>query len=150
MRFISSALIGSLFLHAAIGANAGDDVRAWHDSRNYESAMAGLAQKAIRAQLPSEKMIAQCVPAFKRTIGPFTEYSYSWIPGYHGLTIVCKDEILLSATEWSCTYVRVRFDEMTPPDKLHYQKLRQKYADLGSERMIGRWGWERPRMRDSQ
>ena len=115
---------------------------------NYQSAMRGLTLKEIRGNLPSEKMFDLCIPTSKRTLGRFTEYEFDCQPGYMGLTIIAKDGRLKRAVEWSCTYARTHFDELTADDEKHYQKLRKDNVDLPFERCIGRWGWARPRMRE--
>jgi hypothetical protein len=115
---------------------------------SYQKAIRGLATKEIRPHLVSEKMFDLCIPTWKRSLGRFTEYEFDCIPGYHGLGIIAKNGLLKRATEWSCTYTRTHFNEMTPDDEKDYQQLRKDNADVPFDRCIGRLGWQRPRMRE--
>jgi hypothetical protein len=144
MKFFSS-LISIVFLFP--GPSLCGEWREVHMT-NYQKAIRGLFLKEIRGNLPWEKMFDLCIPTSKRTLGRFTEYEFVCLPGYHGLTIIAKDGRLKRAVEWSCTYVRRHFDELTADDVKDYEKLRQDNVNLPFERCIGRWGWARPRMRD--
>lgn len=118
------------------------------DCTEYEKAIRGLRRKEIHSNLRFEKMFALCVPTWRWTVGPFTGYEFDCIPGYHGLTIVAKNGLLVRATEWSCTYVRVHFDEMTADDERYYRKLCKDNKHVPPERCIGRLGWRRLPMRE--
>jgi hypothetical protein len=111
---------------------------------DYQKVMRGLAKKDIRADLPSEKMLDLSIPTTQRTVGRFTEYEFVLFPGYHGLSIIAKSGLLKRATEWSCTYTRTHFNELTVEDERQYQKLCNNNSDVPPERFIGRLGWERP------
>jgi uncharacterized protein (TIGR03067 family) len=115
---------------------------------DYQKAIRGLRANKIYAGLSSDKLLDLCIPTAKRTLGRFTEYEFQLLPGYHGLSIIAKNGVLQRAVEWSCTYSRTYFDELTADDEKLYQKLRRENEDVPFERFIGRWGWERPRMRD--
>jgi len=145
MKLISSSLICFTFMFSNYSV-FGDEKEI--ELTNYQKAMRGLSRKEIRADLPAEKMLDLCIPTSKRTLGRFTEYDYEMLPGYHGLTIIAKNGLLKRATVWSCTYTQTYFNELTPDDEKQYQKLRIDNVDVPSERFIGRWGWDRPRMRD--
>jgi hypothetical protein len=112
-----------------------------------QKVMRGLAEKEIRADLPSEKMLRLCIPTSQRTVGRFTEYEFQLLPGFHGLSIIVKGGLLKHATEWSCTYTRTYFDQLTSDDWKQYRKECKANLDVPPERIIGRWGWERPPMR---
>ena len=113
----------------------------------YQTAMRGLVTKQIRGNHSIEKMFDLCVPDSRRQLDRFTEYEFELLPGYHGLTILAKDDRLMRATEWSCTYARTYFDELSAEDEKHYQKVREDNVEVPHERSVGRWGWERPPMR---
>src|SRR5438309_139102 len=104
---------------------------------NNEKVRIGLANKEIRADLHSDKMLDMCVPAFKREIGRFTEYNFEIMPGYWGITIIAKDGRLKRAFEWSCPMCRTYFDEMNPDDEKQHRSLRAKHENVPQERMIG-------------
>jgi hypothetical protein len=115
---------------------------------NYQRAIRGVDAKEIRADLTSEQLLDRCLPTSRRTLGRFTEYVFELLPGYHGITVLAKDGRLKRATEYSCTYTRTYFDALTPGDTKEYDKLWKENQDIPFERLIGRWGWERPRERD--
>jgi hypothetical protein len=145
MRRVFSSLICLVFLFPGHPAH-GDEKET--ELTEYQKIMRGLSKKEIHANLSSEKMLDLCIPTSKRILGRFTEYEFEMLPGYHGLAIIAKDGALKCATEWSCTYTATYFDELTFDEKKLYQKLRKDNMDVPFERFIGRWGWERPRMRD--
>ena len=118
------------------------------DLTNYQKALRGLARKDIRAGLSSEKMLDMCIPTSKRGLGQFTEYEFDLLPGYHGLTIIAKNGLLKRAIEWSCTNNQTYFNELTADDSKQYHKLCIDNVDTPRDKYIGRWGWERPPMRD--
>jgi hypothetical protein len=120
----------------------GDDKES--ELTDYQKASRGLAKKQIHADLPSEKFLDLCIPTSQRNIGRFTEYEFELLPGYQGLTIIAKGGLLKRATEWSCTYTRKYFDELTSDEERQYQKVCRDNSDVPPERFIGRWGWERP------
>lgn len=115
---------------------------------DYQKVYRGLSNNEIHAGLPTLKLFAMCIPNWTRTVGRFGEYTYELSPGYEGLEIITKDGRLKRATEWSCTYTRVFFDEMTAEDKKEYGKSCRENADVPDERVTAHWGWERPRMHD--
>ena len=145
MRAACSLLLGLAFLFPNRSANGGENEA---ELTSYQKAIRGLHNEQIRAGLPSEKLLDLCIPTSKRTLGRFTEYEFEWNPGYEGLTIISKNGVLKRATEWSCTYTSTHFDKLTADDEKAYQKLRKDNEDVPHERYIGRWGWERPRIRD--
>ena len=142
MKGIFSSMFTLVFLFPNPSIDGGEKER---DLTSAQKLLLGLGTKEIRGDLPSEKMLDLCIPASKRTLGRFTEYEFEIQPHYWGLTIIAKDGLLKSATEWSCTHTRTYFDEMTQDDEKHYKNLRKEYADVPHERFIGRWGWDRPR-----
>jgi hypothetical protein len=115
---------------------------------NYQKAWRGLKAKEIRADLTSEQLLDRCLPTRKRTLGRFTEYYFELIPDYHGISVLAKDGRLKLATEYSCTYKITYFDALTPDDAKEFGKLLEVHQEIPFERLIGRWGWERPRERD--
>jgi len=129
-------------IHSAYGAEKESPLT------DYQKAHRGLENNEIHAGLPTQKLFAMCMPNWRRTVGRFGEYTYELLPGYHGLEIITKDGRLKRATEWSCTYSRVCFDEMTPEDKKQYEKSRKENENVPDERITAHWGWERPRMRE--
>jgi len=120
MKFISSSVIALAFTFLGY-AVYGDDRET--ESTEYQKAMRGLAEKEIRPDLPFDKMLDLCIPTWKRTLGRFTAYHFELIPGYHGLTIIAKNGLLKSATEWSCTYTCTYFDKLTVEDEKEYRTL---------------------------
>lgn len=141
MKRILLALICVVFMFAIPSVYA--DKKA-PESNNYQKAMRGLDTKKVRGNLPAEKMFDLCIPDWKRNLGHFTEYEFDLLPGFHGLTILAKNGRLVRATEWSCTYCRTYFDELSAEDEKRYQKLREENVDVPHEGIVGRWGWERP------
>src|SRR5262249_2711063 len=84
-------------------------------------------------------------PTRRRTLGRFTQYIFELIPGYHGISVLAKDGRLKRATEYSCTYTITYFDALTLDDAMEYGKLLEVHREVPYERLVGRWGWERPR-----
>jgi hypothetical protein len=115
---------------------------------DYQKALRGLENNEIHAGLSTKKLFGMCTPNWRTTAGRFTVYTYESLPGYHGLEIITKDGRLKRATEWSCTYSRVYFNELTLEDKKEYEKCRKENENVPDERITAHGGWERPRMRD--
>jgi hypothetical protein len=145
MKPISSSLVCLVFV-IPVHFVSGDEKNA--NLTDYQKAIRGLTAKVIRANLSSEKLLDVCIPTWKRTLGQFTEYEYELLPGYHWLTIIAKNGRLKRAAEWSCTFDRTYFDELTRDDEKRYEKLWKDNQHVPFDRCIGRCGWERPRMRD--
>lgn len=144
MKPFLSSLICILFT-SQISAVLGDNRDA--ELTNYQAARRGLERMQISGHLSGEKMLNICIPDSRRQLGAFTEYEFDLLPGFHGLTIIAKNGLLKRATEWSCTYTRVYFDELAAEDEKHYQQLCVANVDVPHEQVIGRWGWSRPPMR---
>jgi len=135
-------LVAVASIHYACGAEKESELT------DYQKAHRGLENNDINAGLTTQKLFAMCMPNWRRTVGRFGVYTYELLPGYHGLEIITKDGRLKRATEWSCTFSRVFFDEMTPEDRKEYGKSRSENASVPDERITAHGGWERPRMRD--
>jgi hypothetical protein len=118
------------------------------DLSEYQKAIRGLRAETIHAGLTAEKMLDLCIPTSKRQLGRFTAYSFIMLPGYHGIEVIAKNDVLKCVTEWSCTYTATYFDELTADDEQQLNKMRKENEHVPAERYIGRWGWDRPRMRD--
>src|SRR5262249_19122262 len=141
MILVPHGLVGLALLFPLQQAPSGRKQPALTD---YQKALQGLTAETLRAGLPADRMLDLCVPTSKRVLGRFTEYGFELLPGYHGLALVAKDGLLRRAIEWSCTYTRTYFNELTPDEDRQYRAVRERNAHVPSERHIGRWGWDRP------
>jgi hypothetical protein len=134
----------ALVVHSVFGGSGEDERRLM----NYRNAMHGLATNELRAGVSCEKMLDVCYPTLRRTLGRFTEYVFVGIPGYAGITIVAIDDRLQRATRWSCTEANTYFNDLTPDEEALYLQLCRDYSHVPLEQCIGRYGWQRQRVRD--
>ena len=141
MRLTVTLIVALAYLHPALA----DEADEWERTVTEIRLRQALASKENQAGITSDNMFDLCIPTWKRKLGRYTDYYFMFNSGW-GISVVAKDAILQSAIEHSCI-ARTYFNVMTPEDAAEYQRLVKQHSNIPYERLIGRWGWERPRIR---
>lgn len=146
-RAVSAGVIIILVFGTLAGFAAHYRIWSWNDwrtfremSRECHPVWRDLYFGRIAAGQDVRELLASTKPEHVEHYGPYVALNFHPSFSYTGLTVVARDQKLVSASARSCTWHRTFFDVMTPQDRDEYRRLyRESHAEetkLAIKRLI--------------